>query len=796
MTFNLNLINARFRKLGEFTLKWKWGFLVLLIMLDLIAVLGLQRVQLQSSWDSWFLDDDPIKRATDRFEEYFGNSDDAAILVEAPDVFAPHVLKMIRELGNDLEKEVPFVDKVTSLAEFEFSRGTESGMLVGNLVPDVIPTDPEEVETIRKLAFAKKNLVNKLFSDDSKQTWISIRLKTIPKDFGKKEGIEPLYVVGEGIHKVLSRKKYREFDLKETGMAVIAYDKTNFFTKEAARITMMALGAVVILLIFTLRSVRGVVVPIITMASSIMLSYGILGFLDIKIDTSAITIPLYLGLAISVGYSIHIINFFNRRFRETGKRKESVLYAVEHTGWPLFFTALTTIGCMLSFNLVDITTIRGVGNTSSAIIVVVYLFAMILTPILLSLGKDAPGRQRSSISKPVFTDVVFGGLGNWTLRNGKKIIALSMILFIFLGVGTTKVYVDFDVFNGFGLKIPYVKRLWDITQSKIGSLYSYNVLIELPEDDMAKDPAVLRKFEELDARIKHLALTKNTTSILEIIKDMNRTLHNGDNSYYRIPEDRDLVTQLLFLYEMSGGSESKQWLDVEDGYRMLRLNVSIKRFVATEVEKEMAEIEAIAAELFPDASFGMVGTFVEGAVIQNYIAKGQLSSFLIALMVIAVLMVIVFRSLKAGLIALIPNLTPVFVIGGIMGYLNIPLDMMTMTIVPMLMGIAVDDSIHFINHVKFEIGNSGNYDEGIQHTFKTVGKALFMTSFILIITFSTYMTSIAKFYVVLGILVILGLLSALLADYLITPVLIKWTRPFKREKILPTARKISVQTVG
>ena len=227
---------------------------------------------------------------------------------------------------------------------------------------------------------------------------------------------------------------------------------------------------------------------------------------------------------------------------------------------------------------------------------------------------------------------------------------------------------------------------------------------------------------------------------------------------------------------------------------MLRLNVSIKNFVALEVEKEMAEIESIVTELFPDASIGLVGTLIEGAVIQNYIAQGQLNSFLIALMVIAVLMVIVFRSIKAGLIALIPNLTPVFVIGGIIGYLNIPLDMMTMTIIPMLLGIAVDDSIHFINHVKLEIGNSGDYDESILHTFKTVGKALFMTSFILIITFSTYMTSIAKFYVVLGILVTLGLSSALLADYLITPVLIKWTRPFKKEKPVASAGKIAAQT--
>lgn len=782
MGFDLNVINARFRRMGELVLRLKWVLLAALIVLDIAAFVGMRNVQMQSSWDSWFLDDDPIKKYTDKFEDYFGNSDDAAILVTADDVFAPRILKMIRELGNEIEQEVPFVDKVTSLSEFEFSRGTESGMLVGNLVPDQIPTDPSEIEKIRDAAYSKENLINKLFSDDGKQTWIAISLKQIPEDFMKEEGKEPLYVLGKKINEILSREKYQAFDLKETGMPVVAYDKTNFFMEEIKKITLFALAAAVILLIVTLRSFTGVAVPMITMISSIMVSYGFMGFLGVKIDTMAVTIPLYLGLAVSIGYSIHIFNFFKRHFSKTGKRKESVLHALENTGWPLFFTALTTIGSMLSFNFVDITTIRWIGNSSAAIILVVYLFAMIMTPILLSIGKDHQPSKQGNQSATAWSDRFFEGFGNWVLNHGKAIVIVFIALTTFLGIGLTRVYVDFDVFNGFGLKIPYVKRLWDVTQSKIGSMYSYNVVIELPEDDMAKDPKILRSFEELEARIRQLNLTKSTSSILDIIKDMNRTLHNGDPAYYRIPDDRDLVNQLLFLYEMSGGNDAGRWLDIEDGYRILRLNVLINKFIAGEVENEVAIITQAVKELFPHSDFGMVGTFIEGAMIQNYIAKGQLMSFFIALSVIAILMIVVFRSVRAGLIALIPNLFPVFVIGGVMGYLGIPLDMMSMTIVPMLMGIAVDDSIHFVNHVKLAVTNMGSYPKGILHTFKTVGRALMMTTVILLVTFSMYMTSITKFYVVLGALVILGLTSALLSDYLLTPVLIRWTKPFKTKE--------------
>jgi predicted RND superfamily exporter protein len=169
---------------------------------------------------------------------------------------------------------------------------------------------------------------------------------------------------------------------------------------------------------------------------------------------------------------------------------------------------------------------------------------------------------------------------------------------------------------------------------------------------------------------------------------------------------------------------------------------------------------------------------VQFSVVQNYIAKGEIVSFLIALVLIGILMMLVFRNVKTGLIGMIPNLAPVLVVGGLMGYLEIPLDMITMVIIPILLGLAVDDTIHFISHSKLEFLRTGSYRTGIQTTFRTVGKAIFMTSFILIAAFSVYMTSIAAFFIHLGVLMAAGVLSALLADYCITPILVNWSKPF------------------
>jgi uncharacterized protein len=784
IVLNIEQINQRFRRAVEKILQYRWLLTFVLIFLTIISLVGLKKVTLNAAWDQWFADDDPLIVAKHRFEEVFGNSDTASILVQANDVFSHDVLAMIRNLSEELEMQVPFADKVVSLTEFEFSQGTKDGITIGNLIPDVIPRGKEELEEIRKKAFSKQDLVGKLFSKDSTETWIQLRLKEIPEEFKeeqKKKGLEPLFIIGQAIHKVMHQEKYKQYDLKEAGMPSIAYDKKNFFLKESGQMILLAIVATILVLVLLLHSVRGVFIPVITTFSAILISYGAMGFLGIQIDASMMTVPVYLALAVSIGYSVHILNFFKRYFRKTGKRREAVLYAIEHTGWPLFFTALTTIGCMLAFNFADITTIRWVGNASAAMVTVVYVFVMVLTPVLLSFGKDRKITiKEKDINETDITtksDRFFEMLGSWVMSHSVIIALIFFIIVVVLGIGIKNVYADFNPFKSFGLKVPYVKRLYDISKSKIGTMYSYDLIIELPENGQAKDPRILKSFESLESDIAQLPLTKKSMSILDVIKDMNRTMHGDDESFYHIPDSRELVSQLLLLYENSGGRDAEYWMDYD--YKILRLQVGITDFRTAEVERELNLIGTLVNEKFPKAKFGMVGTLVEGSVVNNYIARGQIKTFFVALLVIGLLMIIVFRSLKAGLIGLVPNLVPVVIIGGVMGYFDIPLDMMSMTIVPMIMGIAVDDSIHFVNHMKLEIDRENSYDKAIYITFKTVGKALLLTSLILVVTFGMYITSVVVFYRVLGLLVGLGLGSALLADYMLTPILMKWTKPFR-----------------
>jgi len=193
-------------------------------------------------------------------------------------------------------------------------------------------------------------------------------------------------------------------------------------------------------------------------------------------------------------------------------------------------------------------------------------------------------------------------------------------------------------------------------------------------------------------------------------------------------------------------------------------------------------VKTYAKELFPNSKITLVGSIPQFIKMIVYITKGQMVSFGLALLVITILMMLVFASFKTGLIALIPNITPAIVIGGIMGFFDIPMDSSTVLIMPMILGLAVDDTIHFINHTKLEFIRTGKYHISIVRSLRSVGLALIYTTIVLSANFLTYLTSEVNFYFFLGVLAVSGMVSALFADLFVTPLLIKRFKVFGKEK--------------
>ena len=779
-------VNHWFAGLGRYILSLRWGILALFALVFALGVVGIKRMYLTSSSESYFLEDDPVLKKTDEFKAIFGNDAYVAVLTTSDNIFSASNLSLIRQLSNELRDSLSYAEKVTSLTDIEYMTGTEDGMQIEQIVPEDIPSDPHALAAIRAKAYAKQNVAERLISRDGRQSWILVKLRPFPADsvWMKESGARsPEAVTGDELRKIVTKSEYTALHPRGTGMPYINREKNRWIGGELPRVMGIATLLATLVLIIMTRSVRGVVVPLITAVGSIVIVYGALGFLRYKIDSSMLLVPMLLAFAVAIAYNIHIYSFFRRRFCTHGERKRAVVETIEEMGWPILFSALTTFVALLSFLVVPVLPLHFVGIATSSGVLLTFFITLTVMPAVLSFGKDKKVKEGEQIAEGEgFLDRMLQRLAEHTvLRHGKGILIASFLITGFFAYGFTRIETAFDVEKTMGRGIPYVKNMLEVGESELGSVYSYDIMIEYPEKEAGKvkSPEVLRALDSLSTYLHHYPLTKRTTSVLNILKDLRQTTNGGDPHYYAVPETNDEAAQLLLLYENAGGTESEYWIDYD--YRRLRTMVELKTYNSAEVERELAEAKVHAEQLFPGATVTMVGSMPQFTAMMQYVVRGQISSFLISLLIIGVLMMLVFGSVRIGLVGLIPNIMPALIVGGLMGWMGYPLDMMTATIMPMILGLAVDDTIHFINHSHLEYDRHGSYRRAILRSFRTIGTPIVMTSVVIAANFSVYMTSVANTFFNMGLLSVVGVLTALLADLFITPVLIRQFRLFGKE---------------
>ncbi len=783
-------INKAFRKFGEIQVKFRWLFLLAMFVITAVGLSGLRKFVAEDLQEDWFGDKEKIKLATDRFEETFGNEDVITVLVQTKDVFDSDVLNMIDRLGNEMMETIPYARDVMSVVEVSVAKGTDDGMQVVTPFEDGIPDThtaegKAEMESIKKFLLSREAIANKLVSEDATETWVILYLYGYGEEDNKAR--TGMYKAGRAAHKLLEDPKWQsdKWSLICAGTPYTECEESDVMRKEMSRNLFSGFIAMIICLILFVRSLRGLIVPLFSTVGGIGVVFGFMAYFGIVADQNMMTIPILLGMALSVGYSIHYINSFKLHFRQTGLRKDSVIMSVEETGWPLFFTALTTIASLISFALVDIGPLKWLGLTSSATVLIIFLYAIILIPVLLSFGKDKKQEQSATAQKVTKADLAFESFGERVLKHSKAVIIVGFAMIVVFIPGIFKIRVTLDYIEMLGLKIPYIARLAKLQDTQLGSVYSYKILIEYPDVDEFKKPERMFALEKLENKLGNLSLTRKSNgkprvkSVLDIVKETNRMLNGDDPAYYSIPDDEDLLTQELFLYEITGGSRLYDWLNAD--YNMAYVNVNLATYNSSQIASNIADAEKAAEELFPGAEVSAIGAVAEFAEMNGKIVRGELKSFTGSFIMIAAMLILVFMSIRTGLIGMIPNITPVIILAGIMGYFRFQLDMMTMTIMPMILGIAVDDTIHFINHVKYYYEVHGNYKDAILRTYLEIGKTMCMTTLIICAMFLIYAFSPMNTMHRIGMLSIVGLTAALAADYLMTPVLIYVTKPFGKE---------------
>lgn len=778
-------INSIFANIGRAQLKYRFQILAVFFIVTIVCCAGLSKFRIANGSDGWYGDADKIQIDKKHFEEVFGNNHSLGVLLVTDNVFSSESLQLIQKLGDRM-MEIPYAKNLTSLIEVDIPVGNAEGFEVVKPYEKGLPSNPAEEEARRNFIMRgsekTNSLINSLVSDDGKETWLLLSLEPYEGDIDEEK-----MKVGYALNDILQSPEFQSDSYKLYGTGQPYSDAQEEIYEYPDYVLRVVLGflVMVIFLIVFVHTPLGVIIPAIATVGAIASVMGGMSYFGVKADAVLITLPALLGLALSVGYAIHYINMFKLYFRRTGNRKESVEKTVEECGWSVLFTVITTMASLISFALVDMKPVAWMGKTASLVVLAVYLYIAVLIPIFLSFGKNRePDTSKEKGATKV--DMVFSRWADVVQKKRWGIVLLTVLAFAVCIPFMLKVSVKIDPLSVSGDRMPHLKAARELTRQKLGNEHSYSLMISFDEEGSFKRPEVMDSLIAFEEYLGTLSLTKisggkpRVSSVTDILKEMNRALNEGQDDFYTVPQDEYVLAQLLELSSIEMPKDFSESMDNE--FRTVALDVDMAYYDTEEATENVASIKEKMAELFPEADCIILGDMIEYAEMSSRMVRGELKSFGFSFIVIAILLIIAFTSLRTGLIAMIPNIAPVFLVAATMGFFKYPLDFSTMTVMPIILGIAVDDTIHLTTHLKYGLEKYGSYQTSMEVAFREIGKSMFMTTFILCTVFAVYMFSPLHYLFIIGLLSVIGLAGALLADYTITPALLYLVKPFGKEK--------------
>ena len=774
------------------------------VLLATVAVWGAggylaSKARIDNSMASFFDTDDPTYKAYLDYREDF-ESDEIGYIVyrAAAGPWDLDVMRQVEQLTEALDAEVPFVKEVTSLSNAEFMEGAPpDDILVYDLLSE-FPENQERLHRIRDKVMKKPLYIGGLVSEDAELGAIIIEMSRSSVDDVDKikldpdggDGLRNLYpqVSYAAIEAVLARPEYAGLEFFHTGdVAINATYNTVFIERDLPLLMTLSILVIAFCLVWVFRRPLGVIGPFMVIAFAMAISLAVIGAVGWSIDFMFGLIPTLL-ITVGVADSVHILSEFGIYERKLGDRREAIRRTLYLVGAPCLLTSLTTAAGFLSLSFSPVKSVAHLAVYSAAGVLAAFVASITVLVALVSFGRDRAGdaRAKRALAKAKRTErfsVLLRGIASFVIRFRNPVIALFAVMFVASGLGIGMLSVDSNFLLEFSEKVP-VRRTTQFVDDHMAGSYSIVYVFDSGEEDGIKNPAVLREVERVQRVAEKHPLVTKTYSAVDLMKDINQSFHNGDPEYYVIPDNRELIAQYLLVYEMSGGEEVRDYVSMDYARTTLELRCKSK-----ETSAMLGVVEEINAYLDEDrlqaSTFSVSGIGALWLKFVEYITWSQIQGALLALTVVSLMMIVVFRSVKIGLLSMIPNLSPVVLVLGGMGWADVPLDYYRLLIAPVAIGIAVDDTIHLMTRYHHEFLKWRDYEKALYESMEGVGRALFITSVILVLGFLVNVFSIMDGQKSFGLLLAGVIATALVADFLLMPALILWLKPFGPEDSAP-----------
>ena len=807
-----------------------WPLLIALLLVLMVLGWHARDFRLDASADSLLLEnDEDYKVFRELSERYQSKSFLVVALVPEQGVFAASTLKKVDQLALDLE-EVPGISSVVSLLDVPLLAQGEGSLteLAGNyrtLRDSEVDLDKARDELTTSPVFSEL-----IVSADGRTTALQLNLDEAP-EFEALQGERRRMSQRIGAGKATSDEKQRfvqldaQYELQKRqlnqkrhdtivavrevmerhhdagslvlgGVSMIADDMITFIRNDLVTFGLGVFVFLVAMLAIVFRAIRWVVLPLASCFFAGLSMMGLLGLAGWQVTViSSNFISLMLILTMSM--NVHLVVRHRQLVRDHPDmaHPERVLMTMQKMFWPCLYTALTTILAFGSLVLSSIKPVIDFGWMMSLGLVVTFAVSFLLFPSLLAVLGPAQKGESASVPGLKFTAT----LSRITAQRGRLVITTSLALAILGGIGITRLEVENSFINYFG-KDTEIYRGLKLIDRELGGTTPLDVIVRFepePEiaasdesdDDLALLLGSVSQGDPVDywftpRKIKTVSMVHDflesrygvgqvlsLASLIRVGESISKAPFDTFELavlYKRMPDD--LKAALLSPYVSIERDEVRLTARIRDSLPDLRRNVLLQE-IQSGLEKEL--------NLEPEA-FQVSGLVVLYNNMLQSLFSSQIMSLGVVMLGIALMLLILFRSLRLAVIGIAPNLLAAAIILGVMGWARIPLDMMTITIASITLGIAVDNSIHYIYRFRSEIGRVGDYVETLHYCHANIGRAIFYTAITIIAGFSILVLSNFLPTIYFGVFTALGMAMALLASLTLLPRLILWLRPFGR----------------
>ncbi len=791
-------LERRFRWFGIGVIRFRYPVLLLSTILVCTLAVPLRHLGVATTIESLFPENSQSLSDYHKFRDRFGRDETITILIESDKIFSLEFLSALKSFHEDLENTLPLLHEVKSLVNARRFQLVKGKLEVVGLLDD-FPKTQYEASLLKHEAVSNAQLRDRYLTEDNRHTVVTVRTAALSGLTADGRGLSSH---GRGVetgqitpetgragsisqvenHAVLGIldaviKEYRSkgFVVTYSGTPVYQFLVEPMMRAETEKMVVLLLAVTMLFMGLLFSRGSGFVLPQLIVVLGMVFALSVMAIFDIRFTLSSSMLPSIL-LSIGLAAPIHFLVVFYR-FQRRASKSRSVVATLGHSGLPIMLTSLTTIAGLVPFAFSDVAPIAQLGLFLSIGVLAILLLTLTTLPALLATLNVVPGSRRGEedYERSVFNRSLLA-VGNMAVRWPRMVVSIFAIAVTVAVPGVFKVGLSHNMLHYFDADSEFLKRTRSIEEHSKG-LKALEIVVDSGRDNGIISLNLLRAMDQMERFLLSQVdetgqpMVGETYSVVGLVKEANRVLYHGGVEHRQIPQTmQPLVSALKHLHRQD--SNFAQGL-TDSRLRIGRLTAMMNWKDAVDENRLVQKAKVYAQRIFPDD----VEVIVTGAVSISAKVIEQMSASLLrgygtAFFLISLLLVFAVGEIRMGLIAVIPNLLPVFSAVALMGYLDIPLNTYSLIGGSIVVGLAVDDTIHFFHNFRRCYMRSRRVDFAVRKTLGSAGRALLTTTLVLACCFFLRLFSDFPVVADFGLVVGISLVVALLADVLLAPALL------------------------